>query len=225
MDKKHDFNSSVNQEVKGKFIGREVFCCVSQMMTDLLEKDEDMKLREDIENLSGYECPNCGDMTNEADDYKQDDIKSENDLDYICPSCNHVLDDEPEYNDAEVFEWWAVSNFLYEKLKEKGYVVLEYGTMYVWGRCTSGQAILLDLVISEICTEMEILEGQANDWSTPTYQEQFYALKREIIEYIQETAEIVDGVHGRNTEQMIKDNAIPELWYKVTGKVKSEVPA
>ena len=37
--------------------------------------------------------------------------------------------------------------------------------MTVWGRATTGQAILLDGVISEICSDMEILEGQANEWN------------------------------------------------------------
>ena len=35
----------------------------------------------------------------------------------------------------------------------------------VWGRGSTGQAILLDWVVAQIAIEMEILEGQANDWS------------------------------------------------------------
>lgn len=64
----------------------------------------------------------------------------------------------------EIFEWWAVSSYLFEQLKAKGHPVVDAGSCYIWGRCTTGQAILLDHVISEICAEMEILEGQPNAW-------------------------------------------------------------
>jgi len=65
----------------------------------------------------------------------------------------------------EIFEWWIISEFLYRKLKEKGEPVLEWGNNYYWGRTTTGQAILLDRVISEICFDMGILEGQKYSWA------------------------------------------------------------
>ncbi len=69
------------------------------------------------------------------------------------------LESEPQ----EVFEWWLVSDFLARKLEAKGEVIIDGES--IWGRTTTGQAILLDHVISEICSDMEILEGQAHDWS------------------------------------------------------------
>jgi hypothetical protein len=70
------------------------------------------------------------------------------------------LETEPQ----EVFEWWIVSPNLYYKLQKRGEPVIKsYGQCY-WGRTTTGQAILLDSVISEICQEMGILEGQPNEW-------------------------------------------------------------
>ena len=68
----------------------------------------------------------------------------------------------------EVFEWWRVTSYLYEKLGNKGEVVLEGPNGYYWGRCCTGQAILLDGVISQICADNEILEGQEYDWSKRT---------------------------------------------------------
>lgn len=65
----------------------------------------------------------------------------------------------------EILEWWIVSNYLYRKLKEKGEPVLEWGNNYYWGRGCSGMAILLDGVISSICSEMEILDGQKYSWA------------------------------------------------------------
>lgn len=71
------------------------------------------------------------------------------------------IENEP----AEIFEWWAVSEFLYRKLKENGRCVVDAGSCYLWGRTTTGQAILLDYVISQICADMGILEGQENSWA------------------------------------------------------------
>lgn len=69
-----------------------------------------------------------------------------------------------ESEPAEIFEWWAVSSFLFEQLRDNGYCVVDAGSCHIWGRTTTGQAILLDGVITRICAEMEILEGQANSW-------------------------------------------------------------
>ena len=72
---------------------------------------------------------------------------------------------ESEKEPQEVYEWWFVSEWLFEKLKEQGEVVIDSRYGYLWGRCTTGQAILLDGVIGRIAENLEILEGQKNDWS------------------------------------------------------------
>jgi len=69
------------------------------------------------------------------------------------------LESEPQ----DIFEWWLVSSYLCEKLAELGHPVIE--NEGIWGRCTTGQAILLDYAITVICANMEILEGQANSWA------------------------------------------------------------
>jgi hypothetical protein len=66
------------------------------------------------------------------------------------------IDDIENINDAEtdeyqeVFEWWAISNWLAEKLKEHQEPILDndYGTW--WGRTCTGQAIKMDSVIEDI---------------------------------------------------------------------------
>jgi hypothetical protein len=67
----------------------------------------------------------------------------------------------------EIFEYWAVSQWFAEKLSEQGEPVIigSYGEPSIWGRTTTGQAISLDGIISSIAEGMEILEGQAHDWS------------------------------------------------------------
>lgn len=64
----------------------------------------------------------------------------------------------------EICEWIHVSNSLHDKLRDKGHPVWNDGKVYVWGRMSTGQAIFFDDVISEICSDMEIFEGQKNEW-------------------------------------------------------------
>lgn len=66
---------------------------------------------------------------------------------------------------AEIFEWWAVSNWFAEKLEGYGQSIIDAGSVKVWGRRTTGQAILLDYVITCIAADMGILEGQENSWA------------------------------------------------------------
>jgi len=69
------------------------------------------------------------------------------------------LENEPQ----DIFEWWMVSSYLCEKLEAQGCCVID--SEGIWGRTTTGQAILLDYVITRICADMEILEGQSNSWA------------------------------------------------------------
>lgn len=138
-----NYDSAKNQEIKGRFVAREVFACFSYEMDSVLKAEGgDLPTYEDIENLYyTYE---------QAKDYGMiDDEVSEDDY-----------DPEPQ----EIYEWWIVSEYLYRKLKEKGEPVLEWGNNYYWGRTCMGQAIKMDNVIGEICEEMEILEGQKYEW-------------------------------------------------------------
>lgn len=76
---------------------------------------------------------------------------------------NYHNEETDEY--AEVFEWWAVSDWLGEKLAEKDEVIIDniWGKTY-WGRCTTGQAIYIDGVIFDIAYDMEILKGMKHSW-------------------------------------------------------------
>ena len=74
---------------------------------------------------------------------------------YKCQSCGHVYtEEEYEYldeNPQEVYEWWAVTNWLGDKLKERGEVVIEGWGHWYWGRGNTGQGIALDLSLIHIC--------------------------------------------------------------------------
>ena len=58
-------------------------------------------------------------------------------------------DGEEEY--CEIYEYWAVSNWLADKLILKGeHVTKDFYGHCIWGRTTTGQAISMDCVVRTI---------------------------------------------------------------------------
>ncbi len=55
----------------------------------------------------------------------------------------------------DVLEWWLVTPFLADMLKEHGEVILSDYDCHWWGRTTSGQSIYMDYVIQRIAEETE----------------------------------------------------------------------
>ena len=55
---------------------------------------------------------------------------------------------------SEIMEWWLVTPYMAELLKEKGEVILSAHDCYWWGRTTSGQALYMDGVIQEIAGQI-----------------------------------------------------------------------
>jgi hypothetical protein len=149
-----NYKTKVNQRILGDFVGREVILLASVLVDDLMSKG--LLSVEDIENAYYYPCPLCG-----------GEMEHHQDLDMLsCTSCklfDAPKDVEPQAH--EIYEWWFVTSYLYEKIKEKGEPVINSNYGYLWGRCATGQAILLDGVIGQIAEEMQILEGQQFDWN------------------------------------------------------------
>lgn len=62
------------------------------------------------------------------------------------------LDEEGE--PVDIFEYWSVSQWLAEQLKDRNEpVVTDFYGFPVWGRTTTGQAIKMDHVIRDIYRE------------------------------------------------------------------------
>jgi endogenous inhibitor of DNA gyrase (YacG/DUF329 family) len=172
--KRYDYNSSKNQTIKMQFVQREVYACISDMAEYLFGYDGDKYADwDEWENLYVARCPECGEVVTDWDEVNEDDVKHiESDdtaneyMDYgvKCPHCGAIHEEEPEAEPQEIYEYWIVSPWLGEKLRDKGEPVLIRRGGWIWGRTCTGQAILLDGVISEICHEMEILEGQSREW-------------------------------------------------------------
>lgn len=151
-----DYNSIENQEVKDKFVQREILTCFSYEMETILKASSELNhlssglpIYEDIINGFDDVCQKCG---------KEKPYNEANGGEHC--QCGGDFESQPK----EIYEWWIVKEWLYKKLIAKGEAGLEWGNNCYWGRTTTGQAILLDSVISEICSEMEILEGQKYSW-------------------------------------------------------------
>jgi len=176
-------NSSINQRIKAEFVKREVFANVNTLVEYVLQKSyEDNNAPFSMDDLTNYYVDNSGkikELQEKIEELQEEIANLENGeillvnstlMEEIKKLEKEIVSLESDIEDLEqeqeqpqeVYEWWIVSGWLCEKLKEKGKVVLEDEN--IWGRTTTGQAILLDGVISEICEEMEILEGQKYEW-------------------------------------------------------------
>jgi|SRR5690606_13379575 len=82
----------------------------------------------------------------------------------ISLSISSLEQSENFTDQPEIYEWYFVTNKLANDLEARGEVIIRYFNFPLWGRQETGQAILLDNVISDICESMEILKGQQNEW-------------------------------------------------------------
>ena len=176
-----DHNSSKNQEIKRKFVEREVYCCVTMMTEYILSKGyEDREApfcMDDVENIyidNNEKIEELQDQKKELENELEEYENQENPAPAIEEKMEQLekkiskledrieeLEDEQE-EPQEVYEWWMCSGWLIDKLANHNEPVLK--DEGIWGRTCTGQAILLDGVISRICEELEILEGQRNEW-------------------------------------------------------------
>jgi len=62
---------------------------------------------------------------------------------------SNLIEDEAIYND-DVLEWWLVTPTLARWLTAEDEIILEDLGCFWWGRQTSGQAIYIDSVITDI---------------------------------------------------------------------------
>lgn len=159
-------NSSTNQEIKGKFVGREVYCHIGSLVSEIMEHNPEFEI-DNFENLDYYWADLSDYEFEGSDEERTAKIEELEELEE--PTKDQINDIEllknAELEYSEIFEYWAVSSMMYENLKSMGHPVCEFGLTNIWGRCTTGQAILLDYAITKICADMEILEFQKYSWA------------------------------------------------------------
>jgi hypothetical protein len=106
----------------------------SQLVEDLLQAAS-----RDGKVLGGIELDNIENL------YITDEATAQ---DYGYASLEAMQDAGEDLQD--IYEWWFVSGWLYEKLRAAGEPVLDSDYGYLWGRTCTGQAIFLDGVIEDI---------------------------------------------------------------------------
>jgi hypothetical protein len=141
----YNYDSPINQKIKTEFIERNVGHNISSFVDDVTDYNSFCAW----ENFAIWKCNECG-------------YEAPNNWEF-CPECGAKY---PEQVNQEILEYWTVNSWFGQQLSKHGEPILNLGTCYIWGRTTSGQAIMLDSVVSDICYNLEILEGQQNEWPT-----------------------------------------------------------
>ena len=156
-----NWNLPKNQEIKGQFVEREVVACANQLVYEL----SDNEAYRDLINDEFYSTPDWDNMKDNfiwnLDEDEEKAICEYFNVEDITEIGEQELCEaaDVDYEYLEPVEFWIVSPWLGIKLKEYGEIVsFDFFGSTIWGRCSSGQAILLDGVISRICEELEMLE-------------------------------------------------------------------
>lgn len=165
----NSYNSSKNQKIKRKFVESEVIHAVNSLDPDNQEALFSLQSTPDYESAvkeseyhiiysdynGGYVWVN-----------RELHIVSDNSFISVYDVCKDCcIENNIDYDYNEALEHWVVTDYIGKKLKDKGEIIEEFQGLTIWGRCTSGQAILLDCVISEICNDINILSGQKYEWA------------------------------------------------------------
>lgn len=149
------FTESQRQKAGALIVDREVLCLASDIVDDLLIANAEFRGigdagigPEDIENAYREVCPDCGE---DVEEWEAEEAYRE----HCCSAGCGWTGDDPESEPQEIYEWWLVSDWLADKLAERGHPVCRNYALGLWGRCTTGQAIALDHGIQEIALSLD----------------------------------------------------------------------
>lgn len=136
-------------EVAQKIVRDDIYCNVGQLVEFSIKMSYDGHnapvTYEDLENGG----PDFFSMDDEEliewinENVSTDEDLKELDNDQLIEIC------QDNFEGVEIYEYWAISGWLSDKLKERGEVVID-SYPDIWGRQTTGQAICLDGVIRNI---------------------------------------------------------------------------
>ena len=130
-----------------RLVWREILTLANRLFEKLID-DSGHCLYDEIDNIysefepdsEGY-CVHCTDSDNIKEVEKtplEDDC---------CHDCF-------EHDFKEVYQWWIVSDFLYERLSEVGEVVCDVEGVYFWGRTSCGIGLEYDYCLKKIATNI-----------------------------------------------------------------------
>jgi bisphosphoglycerate-dependent phosphoglycerate mutase len=175
MNKFDPMDAEYQRSVAG-FVNNEVFYCVSSLISELCSNE---KYAEDLYSVLSqydYEEPaiyHINDRTDKAELISLAECYGNNDLDELKKLNIEQLKQETiqalhfsqwqgyceaeciEPYQREALEHWIVSDWLADKLEEKGEIIKrDFLNLTLWGRSTSGQSISMDGVITSIYNEL-----------------------------------------------------------------------
>lgn len=163
-------NNSKNQEIKRRLVNQHVIHNASMLIYELNKKEVFFEEISELFYKPDYD-QTFEDCTYDLDEEEIKEICEEYGVETLEGLGKEDIEDYCNKNAIDIvyyepFEFWIVSDYLAKRLEDKQQIVGEFLGFTIWGRLTTGQAILLDGVISEIAEDMKILEGMENEWST-----------------------------------------------------------
>jgi len=132
-----NLDNGIVQDITQKFIYPHILRNQSRLIDDLDKLEVGGFLYEDIDNLY---------MTDEEIiKWHLDDIEIEG-KEITAEDLDEFRYDNPK----EIYEWYLVSDWFFDRLKEINEPILNNDYGEYWGRCCTGQSIYLDYVIQEL---------------------------------------------------------------------------
>ena len=149
-------------------VEHEIYCPATWCMTDLTRYAEENP-RDSAIDIDEYwrksrVCPECScckliyfddymeenpefDIQKYNKEHPYHEIEPYRNYYYVCSDCGAIFDDPDQ---AEIYEYWFVSDALANELESVGEIVLTQPYVSIWCRQCSGQAIKMDYCMRQI---------------------------------------------------------------------------
>ena len=143
-----------------RYQDHEILCCDSLLVDELLKKGGSGEGGLDgweydiIENVyvdpSMWTALTCKEyLDDEGVDYEDINFDAL-DPDATEDELRERVREHSQENPREVYEWWRVSSWLCARLRDIGECVIDNDYGCWWGRCTTGQAYIMDGVLQRV---------------------------------------------------------------------------
>jgi len=137
-----NLDNGIVQNITREFIRPHIFRNQSYLITHLQENFVEGFNSEYVENEYLTE--------EEIIKYHLDEIELDDDSNEIT---SDMLDDFRYDNPKEIFEWYLVSDWFLDRLREINEPIIDNDYGEYWGRCCTGQSIYLDYNMQELAFE------------------------------------------------------------------------
>lgn len=147
-----NLDSGTVQDITQKFIYPHILRNQSALIKQMQDLEVDGFLMwEDVENFHLSDEEILEEYEDKKERYSMTPIIDDDD--YVSEEEFIENFREEGLDQKEIFEWYLVSDWLINKLREKNEPVIDNDYGEYWGRCCTGQAICLDYQIQELAYE------------------------------------------------------------------------